>query len=337
MNRPLRVGEIAELVGGTPCNVDQEKEISGIGTLDLAGPDQASFLANMRYQAALASSQAGVVFVPQSVDEQGLAGRAAIVVPDAYLAFALLQRHFYPQQQGAGIRHPSAVIDSTAELADDVDVGPLAVIGAHAQIGAGTVIAAGCVIGDGVHIGTQCLLHARAVVAHGCQLGDRVILQSGAVIGADGFGYAWTGREHLKIPQTGRVVIEDDVEIGANSCIDRGALGDTIIRQGVKLDNLIQIGHNVEIGACSIMASQVGISGSTHIGRGCQIGGQAGIAGHLKIGDGCKLAAKTGVMGDLAAGGTYGGMPAMPHRAWLKVSALMERLPEMWKLLRRLG
>jgi UDP-3-O-[3-hydroxymyristoyl] glucosamine N-acyltransferase len=166
-------------------------------------------------------------------------------------------------------------------------------------------------------------------------LGDRVILQSGAVIGSDGFGYAWSGKEHLKIPQTGRVVLEDDVEVGANSSIDRGALGDTIIRQGVKLDNLIQVGHNVEIGPQSIMASQVGISGSTKIGSGCQIGGQAGVAGHLVIGDGVKLAAKSGVLGNLDAGGTYAGYPAIQHRTWLKASALMLRLPEIWNQIRK--
>lgn len=335
MSGPLRVEAIAALVGGTLRNIDPDKEIHGVGTLDQAGPDQASFLANMRYQQALASTQAGVVFVAQSMREQDLVGKPVIAVPDSYLAFALLQRHFHPQPAGSGQRHPSAVIDASAEIAADADIGPQAVVGAGAQIGAGTIIGPGCVIGDGARIGAQCLLHARATVAHDCVLGDRVILQAGVVIGADGFGYAWSGREHLKIPQTGRVVIEDDVEIGANSCIDRGALGDTIIHRGVKLDNLIQVGHNAEIGAYSIMASQVGISGSTHIGQGCQVGGQAGIAGHLHIGDGCKLAAKTGVMGNLEAGGTYGGMPAMPHRTWLKVSALMERLPEIWKLVRR--
>jgi UDP-3-O-[3-hydroxymyristoyl] glucosamine N-acyltransferase len=164
-----------------------------------------------------------------------------------------------------------------------------------------------------------------------------VIIQSGAVIGSDGFGYAWTGREHLKIPQAGRVILEEDVEIGANTCIDRGAIGDTVIRRGVKLDNLIQIGHNVEIGAFSIMASQVGISGSTTVGQGCQFGGQVGTAGHIQIGDGCKIAAKSGVAGNLEAGGTYAGIPVMPHRVWLKVSAMLPRLPALWSKLSALG
>ncbi|MDQ6967539.1 MAG: UDP-3-O-(3-hydroxymyristoyl)glucosamine N-acyltransferase, partial [Mariprofundaceae bacterium] len=193
------------------------------------------------------------------------------------------------------------------------------------------VIAAGCLIAQGVHIGKDCLLHMGVKVLAESQLHDRVILQAGAVIGSDGFGYAWNGKEHLKIPQVGRVVLHDDVEIGANTCIDRGALGDTVIQKGVKLDNLIQIGHNVEIGALTVMASQAGIAGSTTVGKGCQIGGQAAAAGHLNIGDGCQLAARTGVISSLDAGGVYAGMPAMPHRAWLKTSALIIRLPEIWK------
>jgi len=160
-----------------------------------------------------------------------------------------------------------------------------------------------------------------------------VMIQPGAVVGSDGFGYAWNGRKFIRIPHTGRVVLGDGVEVGANTCIDRGVIGDTVVASGVKLDNLIQIAHNVRIGAHSIMASQVGISGSTEVGRGCRFGGQVGIAGHLHIGDGCSIAAKSGVAGDLPAGGTYAGIPAMPHRVWLKVSALMRRLPEMWKVL----
>jgi UDP-3-O-[3-hydroxymyristoyl] glucosamine N-acyltransferase len=226
------------------------------------------------------------------------------------------------------------VIDDTALLAEDVDVGPQAFIGSRVSIAAGTIVGVGCVVESGAVIGEKCHLHSRSVVCSESVLGNRVILQAGAIIGSDGFGYAWTGSEHMKIPQTGRAVLEDDVEIGANTSVDRGALGDTTIRQGVKLDNQIQIGHNVEIGAYSIMASQVGISGSTKIGAGCQIGGQTGIAGHLTVGDGVQLAAKSGVIGDLQAGQAYAGFPAMPHRAWLKVSAMIGKLPEMWKLLK---
>lgn len=331
----LSLGDAARLVSGELVNAEAGRMISGIETLSNAGPEQASFLANRKYAKDFAATQAGVVLVGLNLFPD--ATRPMIRVADPYLAFALLQRHFYPAESASGLRHPSAVIDPSARLASDVDVGPQVVIGAGVNIGAGSRIGAGCVVEDGAKLGAGCRLHARATVAAGCVLADRVILQSGAVIGSDGFGYAWSGREHLKIPQTGRVVLEDDVEIGANTCIDRGAIGDTVIRQGVKLDNLIQIGHNVEIGAFSIMASQVGISGSTTVGRGCQFGGQVGTAGHIHIGDGCKIAAKSGVAGDLEAGGTFAGIPAMPHRVWLKVSAMLPRLPGLWSKLSSLG
>jgi len=325
----MRLCDIAELVGGLLEHADPESDIRGVNTLEHAESEHASFLANMRYKTWFETSHAGVVFLNGKVFPNTT--RPVIRVADPYLAFALLQRYFYPDKKAKGLRHASAVIHETADLADDVDVGPLAVIGKHVRIGSGSRIGAGCIIEDGAIIGKGCILHSRAVVGASCELGNNVILQPGAVIGSDGFGYAWTGREHLKIPQTGRVLLENGVEIGANTCIDRGAIGDTVIGRGVKLDNLIQVGHNVTIGAYSIMASQVGISGSTVIGQGCQFGGQVGTAGHLHIGDGCKIAAKSGVPGDLEAGGTYAGIPAMPHRLWLKVSAIMLRLPELWK------
>lgn len=290
----------------------------------------------MKYKDDLSSCRAGVILVATDFPEDHSAGKRLIRVADPYLAFAKLQRHFHPAPISSGIRHPSAVIDASATLAADVDVGAQAVIGRGVNIGAGTIIESGCVIEDHVSIGEQCLLRVRSVVCHDCVLNNRIILQASAVIGSDGFGYAWTGSEHLKIPQTGRVVIEDDVEIGANTSIDRGALDDTVIGQGVKLDNLIQIGHNVEIGPYSIMASQVGISGSTKIGAGCQVGGQVGIAGHLNIGDGVQLAAKSGVLSDLEGGAAYAGMPAMPHRAWLKMSVVMKKLPEIWKQIKKI-
>jgi len=321
---------IAEFVGGKLEHGDPEIDITSVNTLEQARPDQASFLANMRYKAQVETSHAGVVLLNNKVFPE--ACRPLIRVADPYLAFTLLQRHFHPGKRASGVRHESAVIDATARLAQDVDVGPLAVIGKSVSIGPGSHIGAGCVVEDGASMGQSCVLHSRAVVGVSCKLGNNVILQSGAVIGSDGFGYAWTGREHLKIPQIGRVLLEDGVEIGANTCIDRGTIGDTVIGRGVKLDNLIQIGHNVEIGAYSIMAGQSGIAGSTVVGQGCQFGGQVAVAGHLHIGDGCKIAAKSGVLGDLEAGGTYAGIPAMPHRLWLRVSAIMLRLPEMWKV-----
>ncbi len=327
----MRLGDVAELVGGRLEYAGDDADIRGVNTLSEAGPHEASFLSNRRYKGAFETSRAGVILLDEQVFPD--ARRPVIRCRDPYLAFALLQRHFHPEPRATGRRHDSAVIDPTAELAADVDVGPRVVIGARARIGAGTRIDAGCIIEDEVEIGEGCHLRAGAIVAARCVLGCRVILQPGAIIGSDGFGYAWNGREHLKIPQTGRVVLEDDVEIGAGTCIDRGAIGDTVIERGVKLDNLIQIAHNVRVGAYTVMASQVGISGSTRIGKGCQFGGQVGTAGHLTIGEGCRIAAKSGVAGDLEARGVYAGIPAMPHRVWLKLSALLPRLPEVWKQL----
>ncbi|MDQ6971118.1 MAG: UDP-3-O-(3-hydroxymyristoyl)glucosamine N-acyltransferase [Mariprofundaceae bacterium] len=334
-HRALSLADVAALVSGRLMHANADTLVVGVNTLSAADENQVSFLANKKYSGDFASSRAALILLAENVLPE--AGRPLIRVTDPYLAFAILQRHFHPDISASGMRHASAVIHASASLADDVDVGAQAVIGAGVVIGAGSRVGAGCVIEDGGRLGEGCLLHSRASVAADCVLGNRVILQAGVVIGSDGFGYAWSGREHLKIPQTGRVVLEDDVEIGANSCIDRGAIGDTVIRQGVKLDNLIQIGHNVEIGAYSIMASQVGISGSTRVGQGCQFGGQVGTAGHINIGDGCKIAAKSGVPSDLEAGGTYAGIPVMPHRVWLKLAAILPRLPGLWKKLAALG
>ena len=330
----MKIKELAGFLGGSLENVSESAEISGVNTLQDASASEASFLANMHYKDALLTTSAAAVLVSSDFSDVDGVKVPLIRVADPYLSFATLQRHFHPDPVATGLRHPSAVVDSTAALAEDVNIGAQTVIGRGVQIASGTIVEAGCVIEDDVVIGERCRLHARSVICHGSMLGNRVILQAGSIIGSDGFGYAWSGSEHMKIPQTGRAVLEDDVEIGANSCVDRGALGDTVIRQGVKLDNQIQIGHNVEVGAYSIMASQVGISGSTKVGAGCQIGGQVGIAGHLNIGDGVQLAAKSGVIGDLKAGQAYAGFPAIPHRSWLKMSALMGKLPEMWKLLK---
>jgi UDP-3-O-[3-hydroxymyristoyl] glucosamine N-acyltransferase len=324
----LSLNEAADLVGGS-VEGECDQSITGINTLAKAGESEVSFLANQRYKGDLSICRAAAVLLSEL--EENTSGCCAIRVADPYLAFARLQRYFHPEPEASGLRHSSAVIDPSANLADDVDVGAHAVIGAQASVAAGSRIGPGCKLGDHVQIGKYCLLHANTVVARHCILKDGVVLQPGAVIGSDGFGYAWNGTQHLKIPQVGRVVLEEDVEIGANSCIDRGAIGDTVIERGVKLDNQVQIAHNVRVGAFTVMASQVGISGSTEIGSGCQFGGQAGVAGHLNIGDGCKLAGQTGVLGDLEPGGVYAGSPALPHRLWLRVSVLITKLPELWR------
>lgn len=320
----MTAAEIAELVGGK-LEGDPELEIRGVNTLAAAGSHEASFLANLKYKHDLTSTSAGLVLVDEEVEAPE---RLNLVrTRDPYLAFAILQRHLHPEPKAEGRRHVSASIHPTAVLAEDVDVGPHAVIAADVHIGPGSIIGPGCIVEDKAQIGSRCRLMSRCVVAHGCILKDDVILQPGAVIGADGFGYAWSGQEHLKIPQVGRVVLEEGVEVGANTCIDRGAIGDTVIGRGVKLDNLIQIGHNVVIGDHTIMAGLTAVAGSTTIGRGCQIGGHSAFAGHIHIGDGCRIAGKSGVISDLEAGGTYAGTPAMPHKLWFRINAAMRKLP----------
>jgi len=331
MQKTCLLGDIVDLVEGQLQGAHSDVPVTSINTLSNANESELSFLSNSHYKCDLSATNAAAVLMSKALFDELQPSCAVILVKDSYLAFAKVQRYFHPQLQSEGMRHASACISTSAEIAADVDIGACCVIEEGVEIASGTRLAAGCLIGKGVKIGHDCLLHAGVKIQADCLLYDRVILQAGVIIGSDGFGYAWSGKEHLKIPQVGRVVLHNDVEIGANTCIDRGALGDTVIQQGVKLDNLIQIGHNVEVGALTVMASQVGISGSVHVGKGCQIGGQVGTAGHLSIGDGCQLAARTGVMSDLEAGGTYGGFPAMPHRIWLKTSVLITRLPEIWK------
>ncbi|MDQ6951091.1 MAG: UDP-3-O-(3-hydroxymyristoyl)glucosamine N-acyltransferase [Mariprofundales bacterium] len=327
----MTLADLLGIIGGDlQQGVDISMNFVGCNTLEQAVGDEVSFLANRKYRRQLAHTQAGLVLVADDLDAAE-SDAPLLRVADPYLAFAKLQRHFHPQTQATGQRHPSAVIAASACLADDVDVDARCVIGANVSIGAGSRIGAGCIIEQGVTIGAHCLLHAGVIVAHHCVLADAVALQAGAVIGSDGFGYAWDGCDHIKIPQVGRVVLERGVEVGANSCIDRGVLGDTVVGAGSKIDNLVQIGHNVTIGQRVIVVSQVGISGSTSIGNGCQIGGQAGIAGHLKIGDGARVAAKSGVIGNLEAGKTYAGYPAIPHRLWLRIHALLKKLPKTVK------
>jgi len=328
--KSLAPSEIAKLLDGTLEGTGAVL-ISAVNTLAAAGPEDASFLANVKYKAELTSTKAGLLLLAEGV--QAPSGKDVIRIADPYLAFARLQRIFHPEKKTSGLRHATAFVDPSAFVADDVDIDAHAVIQAGTSIAAGTSIGPGCVIAEGAQIGRNCRILARAVVCHDCILKDNVTLQPGAIIGSDGFGYAWSGREHLKIPQVGRVILHDGVEVGANTCIDRGAIDDTVIGRGVKLDNLMQIGHNVQIGDFSIMAGLTAVAGSTTIGKGCQIGGHSAFAGHIHVGDGCCIAGKTGVISDLEAGGTYAGSPAMPHRLWFKVTAIMRRMPELMKRL----
>jgi len=333
---PRSLAALARLVGAEVVG-DGALPIDGVASLEDAGPRELAFFHNARYREAFEKTRAGAVIV--SAREAGGSHRTALLVAsNPYLAFAKLSALFHPEPPPRPGRHPQAVIDPTADVHPLAQVGPLACVGEGATIGARSVLRPGAIVERGARVGADCLLHAGAVVRERCVLGDRVILQPGAVVGSDGFGYAFDpeGPAHVKVPQAGIACLEDDVELGANACVDRATLGETVVGHGTKVDNLVQIAHNVRIGPFSILCAQAGIAGSTKLGVGVMLGGQAGLVGHLELGDGAKVGAQTGVMNDVPAGEAYSGYPAQPHRGWLKSSALFARLPELFERLRAL-
>ncbi len=333
----LTLAQAAELVSGSLVRGDEAQTIEGMQTLAKANPHKASFLSNMKYKADLQTTQAGLVLLSAKAEIPADTSFAIIQLQDPYVGFTLLQRYFHPAPLSTGLIHDSAAIAGSANIASDVQIDAQVSIGENVSIGEGSIIGAGCVLEESVQLGKHCHVHPCVTLAKETQLGDRVIIQSGAVLGSDGFGFAWTGDSFLKIPQVGRVIIEDDVEIGANTCIDRGAIDDTVIKAGAKLDNLIQVAHGVEIGYHSVIAGQAGIAGSTVVGNGCQMGAQSGVAGHLKLVDGTIVGAKAGVIGDTKEKGMISGFPAVPHRQWLRASGMFDRLPEIWKKIRKLS
>jgi UDP-3-O-[3-hydroxymyristoyl] glucosamine N-acyltransferase len=258
-------------------------------------------------------------------------GRTAIEVANPYLGFAKLLALFYtPPHEALGIL-PAAIVSETATIGEGSSIYPGACIGRNVVVGNRTVIYSGAVLYNDVIIGDDCTIHANAVVRERCRIGNRCIIQPGAVIGSDGFGYAPDGSSYYRIPQVGIVILDDDVEIGANSCIDRAAVEVTRIGRGTKLDNLVQIAHNCQIGENCMIVSQVGISGSTKIGNHVTLAGQVGVAGHLTIGDNVLVGAQSGVPSSLQANAAYSGTPTMPHREWLKSAMVVPRLPELKK------
>ena len=320
--------EISERLG---CRLegDGALPITGVAGLESAGPGDLTFFSNPRYAPALRATNASAVILP---DDGTTAPCAILRSPQPYLSFAQALAFFPRDQRPAAGAHPTAVVDPTAVIGEGVSIGPLAVIGSGAQIGARTVIHAHVVVGPGVRIGDDCVLHARVSIRERSLIGHRVLIQDGAVIGSDGFGFVTTpAGEHVKIPQQSIVVIEDDVEIGANSAIDRPAVGETRIERGTKIDNLVQIAHGVRIGPHTFLAAQVGIAGSTTLGHHVVLAGQVGVAGHVEIGDGARASAQTGIPNSVEAGSFVSGYPAIDNRDWLKSSAVFRRLPELKK------
>jgi UDP-3-O-[3-hydroxymyristoyl] glucosamine N-acyltransferase len=321
--RSYTLAELAELLGAELVG-EGGRQIEGIRPLDLAGPEHISFLHNPKYVAQAIESRAGAILVHDAAD---LTGRDVLVCGQPYLAVAKALELFHPRPRPEPGVHPSAVVGDDLELGPDASVGAIVSIGRGVVVGARTVIGPGCVIGDGAEIGEDCLLHPRVVVEDGCRVGDRCILQAGAVIGSDGYGFATVDGIHHKVPQVGIVVLEDDVEIQANTTVDRATMGETRVGRGTKVDNLVQLAHNVRVGEHCLLVSQVGISGSTKIGRHSILAGQAGAAGHLDIGERSMVAARAGVMKSFPdAGNVLAGFPARPQKEWMKTQAAVQRL-----------
>ncbi len=334
----VALGEIAELLGGELIG-DAEYRIDRIGSLENATPSTITFVANPRYLSQLASTQAGCVMVGPALRDAAVARGAAIVTADPYLSFARLTQWWAARQRPAAAPgvHASAVIDPGAHIAPSASVGALVVIEAGATVADGAVVGPHCVIGAGASIGAHTRLAASVALGAGCSVGARCIVHSGVVIGADGFGFAPTQGRWEKIEQLGAVRIGNDVEIGANTCIDRGALEDTVIEDGVKLDNLIQIGHNVHVGAHTAMAGCVGVAGSAKIGAGCTVGGGAVILGHLTLADQVHISAASVVMRSIHKPGQYSGVfPIDDNAAWEKNAATLRQLHALRDRLRAL-
>lgn len=319
--------ELAIHLGGRIIG-DETVMVNGLAPLEAAGPDKVTFLANPKYAAKVAETGAGAVLMAPGSE---CYGRNVIEVANPYLAFAKLLTLFYVQPQTARGVLPESCLGSNVSLGDAITIHPGAIIGDNVTIGDRCVVYPGAIIYSGVTIGNDTVIHANAVIRERCRIGMRCVIQPGAVIGSDGFGYAPDGRSYYRIPQIGIVMLEDDVEIGANTTIDRAALEVTLIRRGTKIDNLVQIAHNCQIGEDGMICSQVGVSGSTKVGNHVTLAGQVGIVGHITIGDNVMVGAKSGVPNSLEGNAGYSGYPIQPHKEWLKSMAVLVNLPELKK------
>jgi UDP-3-O-[3-hydroxymyristoyl] glucosamine N-acyltransferase len=320
----MTIAEIASFLGGTVSGAD-DTIISGIRSIEEANEGDLTFIANKKYLKKLKSTKASAILVSSKVAE----GRNLIIVSDPYAALGKLLTLFYPLEHGPSGISPDACIEDGATVSSEATIFPRAFIGRGAKIGKGTVIYPGVFIGRNSSIGENSILYANVTINHSCVIGNRVTLHSGVVIGADGFGFASPGKHNTKVPQVGFVQIDDDVEIGANTTVDRAALGKTWIQRNVKIDNLVQIAHNVVIGENSVVTAQVGISGSTKLGKSVMVGGQTGMVGHINIGDNVMIAAGAKIHKDIKSGEIVGGAPQMPFKEWLQVEACRVKLPEM--------
>jgi UDP-3-O-[3-hydroxymyristoyl] glucosamine N-acyltransferase len=331
----MKLAELAAQTGAQLEQGDGEMLIGGAAGLDEATEGQVTFLSNPRYTPRVQTTRASAIYVGEAVE----VGRelAVLRARDPYLAYTRALRLFHPEPEFAPFIHPSAVIEPTAQVATDVWIGAGAYVGRGAQIDSRVRIFPNATVYDQVQIGADSVIHSGACLREGTRLGQRVIIHNNAVIGSDGFGYAKDEEGRwLKIPQTGNVVVEDDVEIGAGTTIDRASVGETRIRRGAKIDNLVQIGHSCTVGEDSLLCAQVGLAGSSHIGRRVILAGQAGVAGHLTIGDDVVVTAKSATSHNVPAGKVISGIPAFDNRDWLRSTSAFRRLGEMQRTLRAL-
>lgn len=328
----MKLAEIASALSARLDNGNPNTKITGLNGIEHAGPAEITFVANPKYAAAARNTRAAAVIV---ANDFPAISAATLRVADPYLSFAHALELFHkPARYAPGI-HPTAVVDSSAKIGKKAHVGPYVVIGEEVEIGANAVLLAHVVVYRGVTIGNNFFAHSHAVVRENCRIGNNVLLQNGVVVGSDGFGFAKTPEGHWhKIPQPAPVIIEDDVEIQANSCVDRASVGETHIHRGVKIDNLVQVGHGSNVGEDALLASQVGLAGSTEIGKRAILTGQVGVVGHCKVGEAAIVTPQSGVANDIPAGTIVSGAPAVDHRAWLKYSALLPKLPEIARALR---
>lgn len=323
---PLTLAEVAAVAGGELRGGDPGRRLSGVGPLQSAGPDEVSFLDNRRYAGLLEGTRAGAVVLAAEFADRVPHGTAAIVAPQPYLGFGRVAARLYPPPPSRPGAHPTAVIHPTATLGEGCEIGPYAVIEAGAEIGPHCVIGPHAVVGAGVVLGEGCRIGAGASLSH-TVAGRFVVLHPGARTGQEGFGFAVTPEGRFEtMPQLGRVILGDFVEIGANSCVDRGSQGDTVLGAGTRLDNLVQIGHNVRTGRGCVIVAQAGIAGSTTLGDGVQVAAQAGLVGHITAGDRARIGAQAGVMNDVPAGIDVVGSPAWPARETLRAFAALRRL-----------
>ncbi|MFN3395218.1 MAG: UDP-3-O-(3-hydroxymyristoyl)glucosamine N-acyltransferase [Thermodesulfovibrionales bacterium] len=327
----MRLREIAEIISGE-IKGDPEIEIKGVSGVTDAVAGEITFLSDRRYLKDCLSSKASAVIVREFIDDLK---KPQIKVKNPYYAFAILLEHFHPREKEKEGISPDAHVSEGARIGRGVTIYPFVYVSEGAEIGDNSVVYPFVHIGRGSIVGSSCLIYPNVTIREGVKIGNRVIIHAGAVIGSDGFGYVFEQGRHHKIPQVGGVIIGDDVEIGANVTIDRATTGNTIIGNGTKIDNLVQIGHNVRVGENTIIVAQVGIGGSTTIGKYVMLGGQAGVSDHATIEDGTMVGAQSGVMGHLKQG-IFSGTPVIPHREWLKASALFARLPEILKRIKEI-